>query len=331
MKQEQSRRLVLISHPRTTSNLLLKVLNLDEQPDILQLPLDRKSTHLFLPGIKVRFENGIQAKRVCDWSEEEISTTVQNYKEVLEELDIYASRADKEGKIAFFREHSGALMDPVAQTRFYTGETSVRETWRIETPDRLSAYRSRLNDTLLPDDFMKDWLPTFIIRHPALAFPSFWRVLQASNSTQEERIRDGEIVNTYRWTRSIYDCYSSTFGMDGIILDAEDIIAKPEVLVSYCERVGLDPSKLKFSWNAKYTSEELQQHKNQDPRHHAFMATVDTSSGILKGKAPSHVDIEAEIQKWQEEFDEITCAKLEKWVRAATTDYEYLRSKKLSA
>lgn len=34
---------------------------------------------------------------------------------------------------------------------------------------------SPLNQTVLPDDFLLCFKPTFLIRHPALVFPSYYR------------------------------------------------------------------------------------------------------------------------------------------------------------
>ncbi|OCK87876.1 uncharacterized protein K441DRAFT_670004 [Cenococcum geophilum 1.58] len=330
MSSGQSHRLVLISHPRTASNLLIKILNIDEQHEIL--PSSRRTGHIFYPAIKVKFEHGLQAKRVCDWSEEERSTMIQTNQERLNELDEYATRAKNEGKIAFFRDHSISLADPVAQTRFYVGEDSVQEIpWPVKGAGSHGALRTSLNNTLLPDEFLKSWRPTFVIRHPALVFPSYCRVLDAADSSEDEMVREGALVNTYHWTRSLYDCYKNAFAIDGIILDAEDIISKPEVLFHYCEKVGIDSSKLRFTWDAKSTIEELAQNKVRDLQHRPFMATMDASSGILQDKAPSHIDIDLEAKKWREEFGERAGAKLEEWVRAAIPDYEYLSSRRLRA
>jgi hypothetical protein len=47
--------------------------------------------------------------------------------------------------------------------------------WKAHT--MTSRYRifSPLNQTVLPDDFLLCFKPTFLIRHPALVFPSYYR------------------------------------------------------------------------------------------------------------------------------------------------------------
>lgn len=97
MASEHGRRLVLISHPRTVSNLLIKILNMDDD--------SAQETH-----------------------------------------------------------------------------------WLLNVPKTYSTTRSPLNHRLLSDDFLKSWFPTFIVRHPSLGFPSYYRILKAADNSEDNEI-----------------------------------------------------------------------------------------------------------------------------------------------
>ena len=95
-------------------------------------------------------------------------------------LEKYETTAEAEGKIAFVKEHAQYMSEPVSRFQFLLGEGSVNESpWTVQTPGvyGTGTAQSPLNKTLLPDSFLKTWLPTFLIRHPALTFPSQYRAM----------------------------------------------------------------------------------------------------------------------------------------------------------
>jgi hypothetical protein len=59
--------------------------------------------------------------------------------------------------------------------------------------------------------------------------------------------------------------------------------------------------------------------------------TLRASKGIIKEKAPATVDIDVEAEKWKEEFGPEAAAMVEKAVRDAMPDYEYLKERRLKA
>ena len=103
---------------------------------------------------------------------------------------------------------------------------------------------------------------------------------------------------------------------------------KPEVIVKFSKLLGLDPTKLKFEWQPA-TDVELGQMPNDTARR--MLSTLAASSGIMAGKTSSNVDIDAEAKKWLIEFGEEVGADMERWVRAAMPDYEYLNGRRLRA
>jgi hypothetical protein len=134
--------------------------------------------------------------------------------------------------------------------------------------------------------------------------------------------------NTYYRTRSLYDCYKQYFGIQGIILDSDDIIADPHLLISLSNSVGLDPSKLKFTWAPTSSREEIAAKATYNPQHVEFMETLEQSTGIIQDKTRFPPDLDKEKVKWREEFGYEQGTKLAEWVTAAMEDYRYLQHNK---
>jgi hypothetical protein len=109
---------------------------------------------------------------------------------------------------------------------------------------------------------------------------------------------------TLRWTRNLYDWYTATWAKLGvgqnppIILDADDILNNPDLILRFCELVGLDPTKVRFKWEA-INKQDL---ANGDPIRQHSRATLFTSSGITKGKTFHGLSVDGEAAKWRDEF-----------------------------
>jgi hypothetical protein len=299
MMTERPRHVAVFSHPRTASNLILKILNIAEQPNVFTQPV--MPDHHFTPAIKVEFNDNGCVKGICELSEEKRKAMIEHYGKSLHTLDEYATCAASEGKIAFFREHCISLSDPVAQYCFYSGASiEGEEAWSIPSRgEDEKGRRTPLNRTVLSDE-----------------------------SSEAKTQQQATMVNTYHWTRSLYDCYKYSFGINGIILDADDIMKNPQLLVNISKSIGLDASKLKFTWAATQSAEEIVAKATHDPQHLEFMETLDRSTGIVKNKMRSSVELEKEKEKWVEEFGQEHSLKLEGWVAAAMEDYMYLMRNK---
>jgi hypothetical protein len=102
---------------------------------------------------------------------------------------------------------------------------------------------------------------------------------------------------------------------------------KPEVVVKFSKLLGLDPTKLKFEWQPA-TDVELGKSNEMARR---MLSTLMASSGIMAEKTSSNVDIDTEAKKWKAEFGEEISGHLERLVRAAMPDYEYLKERRLKA
>lgn len=64
---------------------------------------------------------------------------------------------------------------------------------------------------IVPDEFLLTGHPTFLIRHPALAFPSYYRIFWANRGKCEENMTEIHehltASMTLRWMRQLYDWY----------------------------------------------------------------------------------------------------------------------------
>jgi hypothetical protein len=89
-------------------------------------------------------------------------------------LQAHTESAEAHRKDIFVKELVNWIAEPVGETRFVCGEDSVDETpWTLK-PDVGQAYPP-FNKVILPNEFLKIWFPTFLIRPPALVIPSNYR------------------------------------------------------------------------------------------------------------------------------------------------------------
>ncbi|PWY81961.1 hypothetical protein BO70DRAFT_379909 [Aspergillus heteromorphus CBS 117.55] len=325
----------LITYPRTASNLLVRILALEHQPKFIAR--SSGAGYCFLASQRyMQFNGELTSKPVSAWTEDEKRKAQQLMQEDFERLNSYVGLARNQQKSLFNKEHLHMMLDPIFKSRQLYGENSAgdEEPWKVRLPHAptvtSSCLNSCLNHTVLPDEYLQTFWPTFLIRHPALVYPSMYRVLSdvSAQSANIERMLQAAI--NLGWVRSLYDWYatreeSSMCAEENsrgpVILDADDIIARPEVVHRYCEIVGLDPTKLRFTWADI---------KHEDhPAGERFLSTLRDSSGVDSSKVAGTIDLVRESQRWREEFGETAGGRLMEMVQAAMPDYEYLRSRRL--
>ena len=104
---------------------------------------------------------------------------------------------------------------------------------------------------------------------------------------------------------------------------------KPEVVLKFTKLAGLDPTKLKFEWEP--VTNDLDQNYPPSDIGRRMLSTLNESSGILLEKTSTSIDIGMEAKTWREEFGEKIGRHMEKLVRAAMPDYEYMKARSLRA
>ncbi|KAJ4244810.1 hypothetical protein NW762_014389 [Fusarium torreyae] len=325
-QSRQRPRYWLITSPRTASNLLVKMLNLDEQGV-------RPANHggyFFLPSVPKHFL--IDEKPMDTWTEEEkvyINKTLQKCSERFQD---HIAAAEQEGQVLYVKEHAIMLNHPqIENQHFYGSKDTQIESAPLSMRGIEQPSRSSLNITLFPDEFLKTWNPTFLIRHPALMIPSLYRTclseieMDGFKRTKKEPLAT-EV--TMKWFRTLYDFYAEHFTNDSVwpvVLDADDVMTCPPLVSKYVELAGLDASKVRYSWE-KAGEQEVNKLSGAEKR---MLSSINASTKIDHSKVAGNIDIDKEVVKWTSEFGEEGGQKLEKWVRDSMPDYEYLYSKRL--
>lgn len=341
---ERRQRLLLVSSPRTASNLLVRILALEEQPDIVTKDL---GGYFFFPPVITTLRAGRLFRPLASWTPEEIEESHRLLQKAIDEIEEHTDRAESQGKRFVTKEHALWLTRFTEMMEFLGVDTSLAGVqpdvmpFKLRFPEKYGEPTfSAQNMTVFPDEYLKTWQLAFVIRHPALMFPSFVRAMdglhRASVLSSEHVAGHVRLTCTFRWTRMIYDwaCENGTGGMDArgfhtgpILLDADDMISEPQVVRRFAELAGLDANRLKFSWDAKST--ETLDAEMKDPAT-VMRRTLLGSSGPLKDKVAGSIDIGVEAEKWKEEFGEEMGSKLERWAREAMPDYEYLRARRVT-
>ncbi|KAF7175184.1 hypothetical protein CNMCM7691_006588 [Aspergillus felis] len=314
MANKTPKRLWLITYPRTASNLLNRMLALDEQPNVL--PCD-EGGYFFRTPYRLTSDLKVRWLPLTEWPPEASDRLRKSYQKHFDDLAEYLNQGTAQGKITFFKKHLYFVIDPTVRSRFLFGVDIVTEQgWKMPRPSSHSTEGSQstidwaLNDTLIPDDILGTLWPVFLIRHPALAFPSFLRTYRDLHGIEASQSKEAELefnmVMTLRWTRRLYESVNGP-----IILDADDVMTEPEVLVRFCklpeEALAADELRIKRRmWSILLTSE-----------------------GILSGKTSHDLDIDRETLQWKKEFGESDASKVENRVRAAMEDYKCLKERRL--
>ena len=339
MNSHGGRRFFLLTHPRSCSNLLVRILSFGNQPNVLRH--DAGQGYFFLSGDDLRQELKLEGKNVEDWTQDEQDQMKQEWQNCFIELQKHIEAAEAESKIAFVKEHAYFMTEPVSLSIFSFDSEDVKQApWTVQVPDKYGSKvtRSSLNHTLLPDEFLQTFFPTFLIRHPALMFPSHYRTI-IDNSGVKAAHAEGERseIMTLHWMRTLYDWYAEHLAKSGsgpsndtkwpLLLDADDILHNPDVVVRFSEIVGLDTTKLQFEWKPA-EKEFLAQFPDDVSRR--MLSTLTASAGIMKEKSSVNIDISTEAEKWKKEFGQSEGEKMERWVQASMPDYEYLRAKRLT-
>lgn len=134
--------------------------------------------------------------------------------------------------------------------------------------------------------------------------------------------------SSLHWSRIIYDWFCAQASLEAdpwpIVLDADDFIADAKLVREYSRFIGLDESKLKFTWEA--VGEEAL--SKLPPTVKTMGSALLASAGVSKTRNPREIIIDDEAKKWGQEFGDDVAAALERNVRAAMPDYDYLWSRR---
>ncbi|CAG7564523.1 unnamed protein product [Fusarium equiseti] len=315
---------MFVTGPRTASHLLMRILNIKGQG----AHPTWNNGYFWLQAMNLRTD--AHKNPMKEWPAEEKKSIEDMEQKCFNNLLEYIKNAEAEGNKVMFKEHALLLNHSFFESQRIHGEwATVGEPQDLEGyPDGLSTARSSLNKTILSDDFLKTFRPTFLIRHPALSIPSLFRAVRHEGFKRE--IKELNHTETsFFWPRKLlesYEAQKNNGGEEPLVIDADNMMTSPDLMLKYARLAGLDPDKLQFSWE-KAPKEVTDSHP---PIVQYMLGSLDSSDKVDLGKVAGDVDIDVEAAKWREEFGEIAGDNLETHVRAAMSDYEYMRSKRLT-
>ncbi|KAJ5735479.1 uncharacterized protein N7483_000604 [Penicillium malachiteum] len=343
-----TRRLILISVPRTASNLLLKILIISKQPNLLSSP--KEGYFFYSAFLESTVASGDATRSADQWTEEQKHHIRNSYQKCIESLEEYSSRAIENNKRMFTKEHSSWLFSPATIQKRVTGihNDEFFKAFRVDTPEKYGPTKtySPSNETIFSDEYLRSWQMAFIIRHPALAWPSVYRSLMKMSEfgimAQDSVIGTSFTHMDMRWTRLLYDwCLEQPDTPAPPLLDAHDLIHNPEIVLEFCERTGLDKNALQFEWPDKNEAKKsliwachnpeagdvkVKMHQNAAG---VLLVTLEASTGIVNSKTPETIDVAAELESWREELGVEVATLIENAVRKSMPDYEYLMTRRL--
>ncbi|KAJ6007548.1 hypothetical protein N7540_011524 [Penicillium herquei] len=341
------KRVLLVSLPRTASNLLMKVLNI---PDQANFTTNKKGGYFFYKAFVDVTRSGYTQMPSDKWTEAQKEEARAIYQVCFDNLEKCADEANEAGQTIFIKEHASWLFCPASFQKMVTGvhDEEFFDVFRAKMPENFgpSTY-SLSNETIFSDEYLRSWQMVFIIRHPALAWPSYWRaMLKLSEDGIVDHVglqRTSKTNMAMRWSRVLYDWYMEQGnGVPPPVLDAYDLINNRDAVVKFCKNIGLDPTVLQFEWDAQQNAQSWASDKakgsagndmegGQIRAANIMLSTLTHSSGVVKDKTPINVDIDAELVKWKNEFGDEIAKSIETSVAESMPDYEYLKARRLLA
>ncbi|KAJ5673153.1 hypothetical protein N7507_002280 [Penicillium longicatenatum] len=345
------RRIFLVSTPRTASNLLLKVLNIPNQPNSYT---NEKGGYFFYPAFISAANNGYMERPAAQRTEQEKQKTKAVYQSCVDNLERAAVQAEVSNKRMFIKEHAFWIFGPAAFQKRLTGVRNEQflNDFRVDTPEKYGSTRTYTpsNETIFSDEYLRSWQMGFVIRHPALSLPSFWRALAKfakQGIIDEDAVKWTTVTSMGMcWARSLYDWCLEQPGLSRPppVVDAYDLINHPRVVVRFAEEIGLDPEVLQFEWepqdhektNGFWASDLAKASAGDDVEGshiraaNVMLATLSSSSGIIKNRTPAEVDIAVEVEKWKVEFGVQVAEFIEQAVLESMPDYQYLKARRIT-
>lgn len=184
------------------------------------------------------------------------------------------------------------------------------------------------NFSLVPDSLLlrPGTVPLISIRDPRLCIPSTYRVLERMNLPHAGSRSFFLITTCNVWNCVLYNFYKS-HGIKPVVVDADDYMTSETFVRRLCAKLGLDPLKVRFGWDA-VTSE--QKEKDIHPMQYASQNTLYESSGVISGRAAKNCDLTDASEKWKKEFGEDVDL-IEEMVALAMPHYRYLYERRWDA
>ncbi|KAK4506056.1 hypothetical protein PRZ48_004021 [Zasmidium cellare] len=318
-----TRHVLIFDHPRSCSNLLGRLLDTHPSTTRLHRPWRNARTRgpdkpvlSITPETVERFQQRRQAVEQQDYSQvtvakanEDVLKAIKKAREEVrnpERTPLAQSLILLKGKVAIIQDHTAVLItDPIIHVV-------------LKDPTYLPPLEEP-NITLLPPCLLTNSLPVLLIRHPALALPSFLRMhLQEKMLVPEDEMFRFWI--SLRWLRIIHAHLESLL-LEPIIIDASDLVQHTSTLMTkLCAHVSIAPDQIQETWRP---GEAIQKEKDIDEN---WMETLRKSSGVIRDGRGSDEGIRIGdlVGRWEEEFGVERAGVLRGMVEGEMGDYWFL-------
>ncbi|KAE9407255.1 hypothetical protein BT96DRAFT_914834 [Gymnopus androsaceus JB14] len=322
-------RIFLYSHPRTRSNLFMKLL--ETHPEVInkQYPF----MFAFLDGPDAPVERRANRVKASGLTNEEYDKKYKDvtYQSGLDEMEKLFAKANAEGKICVIKEHTYHMFESMLiNANICHPRDEMPRPVMVDNKFDVVGSEEDVdisfpipNPSMVPDRIVASVSPVIIIRHPMFTFPSFVRATSVFGAT----VFDTEfaIMSTYHWQRMMYDFYRAYYDKIDpkgkkdwpVVIDGDKLAQDTQgQMKKFCALAGMDESLVRYSWDAANVK--------LDKVLHAFVGTMAESTGVIRGLDASNTTLEEEVKKWTKEWDEKTAQKMKEAVENSMEDYEYL-------
>lgn len=236
-------------------------------------------------------------------------------------------------KPAFLKDHTFMLLPLRDSYRMANKEQSLNGPTE-QTP--AMSGKTRTNPTIFSDAEMLSWKPLFLIRHPSAVYSSWLRAegepmpdLHTAVSRMFTMLRaQREVFEWYQHQRQHHQGTPTP-----IVIDADDImLSSPETpesaLHKLCDALGMDKSKLVFSWPADEAARTagagIDNGLQGDARVGRFLHTIRSSTGVENAKIARDCDLDACVEEWKQTFGSEAAVMLAERVKESEDDWRYL-------
>ncbi|KAF2843763.1 hypothetical protein M501DRAFT_1006229 [Patellaria atrata CBS 101060] len=341
------------THPRACSTAFERVFM--TRRDILQC-VHEPFGDAFYYGperLSTRYEQDEDARIKCGFSE-------STYKTIFENID----RNNTEGKRVFIKDITYYLLPPEGKpasiapslVHYKRGVgTSSEEVIDVNAKKDISVppypYLTAAepgNPTVVPEQLLKQFHFTFLIRHPRSSIPSYYRctvppldeVTGFYNFMPNEAGYD-ELRRFFDYLKSVgligpkfagqsdSSSDSSSTGSDEegqveiCVIDADDLLDDPKgILSAYCKSIGIDFLERMLKWTDEDTKIAHEAFGKWPGFHDDALSSNELRARQHKKKTKSDEEFHRE---WVEKYGEEGAKVIAETVKANVEDYEYLK------
>jgi len=326
-------RLFVISHPRTVSNLFLKLYSEHPQAHCIPYPF---IFLFFREWNKEAIMHTEEDKEIIEKFRDSLSQYA-DHQACLDKLEQDIAEGEQQGKLPMIKDHACFMIQEIVLKGLLERNHPVSplpklEDKMLDVPEERRAQLTQipyhdlnaptLNPTVLPDRLCKTLAPVFIIRHPAKQVGSWYRASRFIKVPIDSA--EFELAVSYKTPRLTFQYYKSLYAAEEsqkesvwpIVIDGDDLINDIEgVTQRFCDTTGLDHAGVIYEWS---------QGEAEEPVRGVFMDALNNSQGIIKNESPKIPSIQEEAIKWEERWGREVAHSLVQYAEKSMEDFEYL-------